>query len=79
MTITELTEALATRKLRPSVAELAKLLDAVYANVWDELGGWLPMDVESAGNDLLKASRDATQYQDDMEERSFERTFGVNA
>ena len=27
----------------------AKLLDAVYANVWDEVGGWLPMDVESAG------------------------------
>ena len=55
MTITELTEALAARKLR------------------------LPMDVESAGSDLLKAQRDATQDQDDMEERSFERTFGVNA
>lgn len=79
MTIAELTEALAERKLRPSVAELAKLLDAIYLNVWDELGGWLPMDVESAGSDLLKAQRDATQYQDDMEERSFERTFGVNA
>lgn len=79
MTIAELTEQLESRKLRPSVAELAKLLDAIYANVWDELGGWLPMDVESAGNDLLKAQRDAAQYQDDMEERSFERTFGVNA
>lgn len=79
MTFTELTEALAARKLRPSVAELAKLLDAVYANVWDELGGWLPMDVESAGSDLLKAELNAAQDEEDHAERYFERMTGANA
>lgn len=59
MTIAELTEALESRKLRPSIAELAKLLDAIYDSVWDELGGWLPMDCEDAGHLLLKAARDA--------------------